>query len=93
MRDYAKEYREYQGTSAQIKRRARRNMARRLMIRKYGKARLRGKDVDHKDGNPMNNYITAFLFYVSLALFLQLRWSPVSMKLFVVMKYYARVLL
>ena len=55
MRDYAKEYREYQGTSAQIKRRARRNMARRLMIRKYGKARLRNKDVDHKDGNPMNN--------------------------------------
>jgi hypothetical protein len=55
MRDYAKEYRDYQGTSAQIKRRARRNMARRLMIRKYGKARLRNKDVDHHDGNPLNN--------------------------------------
>jgi hypothetical protein len=55
VRDYAKEYRDYQGTSAQIKRRARRNMARRLMIRKYGKAKLRNKDVDHSDGNPMNN--------------------------------------
>lgn len=55
MRDYEKEYREYQGTSAQIRRRSRRNMARRLMIRKYGKARLRGKDVDHQDGNPLNN--------------------------------------
>ena len=55
MRDYAKEYREYQGTPEQIRRRARRNRARRLMIKKFGKARLRGKDVDHKDSNPMNN--------------------------------------
>lgn len=55
MRDYAKEYREYQGTPEQIRRRARRNRARRLMIKKFGKARLRNKDVDHKDGNPLNN--------------------------------------
>jgi hypothetical protein len=55
MRDYAKEYREYQGTPEQIRRRARRNRARRLMIKKFGKSRLRNKDVDHKDGNPMNN--------------------------------------
>ncbi len=55
MRNYAKEYREYQGTPEQIRRRARRNRARRLMIKKFGKARLRGKDVDHKDRNPMNN--------------------------------------
>lgn len=55
MRNYAKEYREYQGTPEQIRRRARRNRARRLMIKKFGKARLRGKDVDHKDSNPMNN--------------------------------------
>jgi len=55
MRDYGKEYREYQGTPEQIRRRARRNRARRLMIKKFGKSRLRHKDVDHKDGNPHNN--------------------------------------
>lgn len=55
MRNYAKEYREYHGTPAQIRRRARRNMARRLMIKKYGRARVRNMDIDHKDGNPMNN--------------------------------------
>jgi hypothetical protein len=54
-RDYAKEYREYQGTPEQIKHRAMRNAARRLMIKKYGKDAVKGKDIDHKDGNPMNN--------------------------------------
>ena len=33
---------------------ASRHRARRLMIKKYGKAKLRGKDVDHSDGNPLN---------------------------------------
>ena len=46
-RDYKKEYREYQGTPQQKKLRAIRNKARRDAIRKYGKAKLRGKDVDH----------------------------------------------
>lgn len=55
MRDYKKEYANYQGLPEQIRHRARRNRARRLMIKKYGKKRLRGKDVDHHDGNPMNN--------------------------------------
>ena len=55
MRDYAKEYREYQGTPEQIKHRAMRNAARRLMIKKYGKEAVKGKDIDHHDGNPMNN--------------------------------------
>ena len=55
MRDYAKEYRNYQGLPEQIRNRAKRNRARRLMIKKYGKKRLRGKDIDHKDGNPTNN--------------------------------------
>jgi hypothetical protein len=54
-RDYAKEYREYQGTPKQLKAQAARHRARRLMIKKHGKAALRGKDVDHKDGNPHNN--------------------------------------
>jgi hypothetical protein len=55
MRDYAKEYREYQGTPEQIKHRAMRNAARRLVIKKRGKDAVRGKDIDHSDGNPMNN--------------------------------------
>jgi len=54
-RNYAKEYRDYQGTPLQIKHRTKRNKARRLMIRKHGKSKLNGKDIDHKDGNPMNN--------------------------------------
>lgn len=32
-----------------------RNKARREMVKKYGKKRLRGKDIDHKDSNPRNN--------------------------------------
>jgi hypothetical protein len=47
-RDYAKEYREYQGTPEQIRNRSERNKARRLMEKKVGKAALAGKDVDHK---------------------------------------------
>lgn len=54
-RDYAKEYREYHSKPEQKKRRASRNAARRLMIKK-GKARKGdGKDVDHKNRNPLNN--------------------------------------
>lgn len=54
-RDYKKEYREYHGKPEQIKRRAARNKARSLMIKKHGKSKLKGKDVDHKDFNPRNN--------------------------------------
>ena len=54
-RDYAKEYRDYHGKPEQIKRRAGRNKARSLMIRKHGKSALKGKEVDHKDFNPRNN--------------------------------------
>lgn len=54
-RDYKKEYREYHGKPEQVKRRAARNKARRLM-EKAGKVRKGdGKDVDHKDRNPLNN--------------------------------------
>ena len=55
MRDYKKEYQNYQGRPEQIKNRTARNRARRLMIKKHGKSKLRGKDVDHKDSNPRNN--------------------------------------
>jgi hypothetical protein len=60
-RDYAKEYREYHAKPSQRKNRSNRNKARRLMIKKHGKAKLDGKDVDHKrpmkngGGNHMNN--------------------------------------
>jgi hypothetical protein len=35
--------------------RSNRNKARRAAEKKWGKAAIKGKDVDHKDGNPMNN--------------------------------------
>ena len=47
-RDYAKEYREYQGLPAQKKRRAARNAARRKAIRRVGKEALKGKELDHQ---------------------------------------------
>lgn len=46
-RDYAKEYRDYQGTPEQIKRRTERNKDRRAAEKRVGKAALRGKEVDH----------------------------------------------
>ena len=55
MRNYRKEYDNYQGKPTQKKRRAMRNKARRLAVKRYGKGKLKGKDVDHKDRNPMNN--------------------------------------
>lgn len=54
-RDYEKEYREYQGTPEQIKRRAGRNKARRLMIQKGKVRKGDGKDVDHKNKNTLDN--------------------------------------
>lgn len=54
-RDYKEEYRRYHSRPEQRKRRAGRVKARRLMIKRHGKAALRGKDVDHKDRNPRNN--------------------------------------
>lgn len=54
-RDYAKEYREYHAKPEQKKRRASRNAARRLMIQKGKVKKGDGKDVDHKNRNPLNN--------------------------------------
>ena len=54
-RNYAKEYANYHSRPEQIKKRSARNKARRLAI-KLGKAKVGdGKDVHHKDGNPLNN--------------------------------------
>lgn len=38
-----------------LKEDAARHRARRLMIKKHGKAALEGKDVDHKNGRPTDN--------------------------------------
>jgi hypothetical protein len=46
--DYARHYRDYQGTPAQIEKRSQRNKARRQMESEHGKAALAGKDVHHK---------------------------------------------
>lgn len=54
-RNYKKEYKNYQGTDKQKKRRASRNTARSRAL-KSGKVRKGdNKDVHHKDGNPKNN--------------------------------------
>jgi len=54
-RNYKNEYRKYQGTPEQLKRRAGRNAARRNAIRNGTAAVGDGKDVHHVDGNPRNN--------------------------------------
>jgi len=46
--DYARHYKDYQGTPEQIAKRSQRNKARRLMEKEVGSAAIRGKDVDHK---------------------------------------------
>lgn len=51
-RDYKKEYADYHAKPEQKKRRAARNAARRDAVEKYGKAALRGKEVDHLGSNP-----------------------------------------
>lgn len=55
MRDYRKEYDNYHGKPEQRKRRSGRVLARRLMEKKHGKSALKGKDVDHKNGNARDN--------------------------------------
>jgi hypothetical protein len=59
MRNYQKEYKEYQGTPEQIKHREERNAARRLMIKEGHAHKGDGKDVGHihglKHGNVSSN--------------------------------------
>lgn len=54
-RNYKREYALYHGKPEQRAERSKRVLARRKMIKRHGKKALRGKDVDHKDGNPKNN--------------------------------------
>ncbi len=50
-RDYKKEYANYHSKPEQIERRSSRNKARRIM----GDRAVKGKDIGHKDNNPLNN--------------------------------------
>jgi len=54
-RNYRQEYDRYQGKPKQLKRRAMRNKANRLAKKNGSIKKGDGKDVHHKDGNPMNN--------------------------------------
>jgi hypothetical protein len=54
-RNYKKEYENYQGAPDQIKKRASRNSARRIMEKKGKVAKGDGKDVDHKNGSALDN--------------------------------------
>ena len=53
-RDYSYD-KKYESSPEQIRRRASRNAARRRLIASRGKTALRGKDVDHRNQNPLDN--------------------------------------
>lgn len=53
-RDYSYDKR-YESSPEQIRRRASRNAARRRAIASRGLSAVKGKDVDHKNGNPLDN--------------------------------------
>jgi len=54
-RNYKSEYSNYQGQPEQIKRRASRNAARATMVKSGKVTKGDGKDVDHKNGSPLQN--------------------------------------
>lgn len=54
-RDFGAEYRNYQGTPEQIKRRSSRNKARRLLMKEGKVKKGDGRDVDHKNSDPLKN--------------------------------------
>ena len=53
-RDYSYD-KKYESSPEQIRRRASRNRARRELIKSRGRSALKGKDVDHKNQNPLDN--------------------------------------
>lgn len=57
-RNYKSEYENYQGKPEQIKRRASRNAARATMAKAGKVTKGDGKDVDHKNGSPLQNHKT-----------------------------------
>tara|TARA_R100000152_G_C6756625_1_gene180401 strand:+ start:1084 stop:1335 length:252 start_codon:yes stop_codon:yes gene_type:complete len=54
-RNYKKEYANYHASPLQKKNRASRNAARNALASRVGFARLAGKDVHHRNGNPKDN--------------------------------------
>ena len=54
-RNYAKEYANYHSRPEQIKRRSARNKARRLAVKIGNAKKGDGRDIHHRDGNPVNN--------------------------------------
>ncbi len=54
-RDYKREYQLFHSKPLQRKKRSRRVLARRKMAKKLGKKAIKDKDIDHKDGNALNN--------------------------------------
>ena len=54
-RNYKKEYKNYHSKPKQIKNRASRNKARAIIKKIRGLKSINGKDIDHKNGNPMDN--------------------------------------
>ncbi len=57
-RDYKHEYASYHSKPDQKKRRAKRNAARNLLVKKGRVRKGDGMDVDHKDRNPSNNSLS-----------------------------------
>ena len=55
MRNYKNEYKKYQGTGVQKKKRASRNAARNTLKKTGVVTKGDGKDVNHRNGNPMDN--------------------------------------
>jgi hypothetical protein len=54
-RNYKKEYTNYHAKALQKVNRAGRNKARKLVLKSGGAAKVAGKDVHHKNGNPRDN--------------------------------------
>ena len=54
-RVYSAYDRAYQARPENVAKRVARNAARRMMIKKKGKAALKGKDIDHKNGTATDN--------------------------------------
>ena len=63
-RNYKGEYKNYHSRDEQKKRRAGRNKARRMLKNVKG---IEGKDVHHKDNNPLNNDKSNYIFSGYLA--------------------------
>ena len=57
-RNYKKEYANYHAKPLQKVNRAGRNKARKIVMKAGGTAKVAGKDVHHKNGNPRDNRTT-----------------------------------